>query len=81
MAWTSAQQLSSNGHDTFSEHAKAPIRLTPSLRSLLPLLSIAGHSFPIAWLVYDTGWEPNLWRKPNEMNYGGVFNKVEPSVE
>lgn len=81
MAWTSAQQLSSNWHDTFSEHARAPIRLTPSLRSLLPLLLIACHSFPIAWLVYDTGWEPNLWRNPNKTNYGGVFNKVEPSVE
>lgn len=77
MAWTSAQQLSSNGHDTFSEHAKA----STWLRRSGALLSIAGHSFPIAWLVYDTSWEPNLWRKPNEMNYGGVFDKVEPSVE
>ena len=52
---SSAQQLSSNGDDSFSEHTRVPFRSTTSLRSLLPLLSFAGYSFTTAQLICDTG--------------------------
>jgi len=51
---SSTQQLSLNRDDSFSEHARAPFRSTPSLRSLLPLPSFAGHSFTTAQLICDT---------------------------